>query len=787
MAVPNHLKFTANNPCPVCGGNPNSPRGRGERCWGFYSEDRKYANCTRDQAGGGLTKNASSNTYSHYLVGECRCGKRHTDFNAPAYLPTSTALGINNAPRRSPPLGDPVAIYEYDSGSEPFEVHKFVVDGEKTFRQCRIVDGKRVWSMTGITTTLYHQKEVESADPRETVYKAEGEKNVLALESRGLVATCNPGGAGKWRHDYNETFRDRTVVIIEDNDDAGRAHVQQVAANLYPVAKSVKIVRFPNERKGYDVSDFLEDGGTRKQFDKLVVDTPEWSPVVAGGWGAMEDIPSATEPVPTMPVELLPTPLQPWLAQASERAHIPLELVSMSALSALSSVIGRQVGIKPERYNTYFIVPNLWACTVGTSGSKKTFAVNEGERFLTRLEDEAVEAHDLTSSAREASKSRLKIQIDNANGEIKDALKGTDLGKLDLAERNLAELLDEQKESDPPAKRFKTSDVTIEKLGELLNQNPNGMMVSFDELSAFFGKLNRRDHEADRPFYLTGWNGNTGDIVDRLGRGHVPIPAVTITVNGGMVPGKLERHANDAINGGDNADGLLQRFQLMVYPDKTSFPKYERATSEEDTSLREQAWEVYKRLSDIRHPDNDPDNPKQIPTVQFTDESQDLYTEWLTELDERWRTGMEGMPAFESHVSKYRSLVPSLALIIHLAELPAGEPIGEVPIGALQKALGLCEYLELHARKIYAKEINPGLAGAFALSQKIKSGAVKDGDSIRDIYRKGWSGLSKTAEVFAAVEVLERFGWVRTEQEDTGGRPTDSLSLHPELRGQNNA
>ena len=52
----------------------------------------------------------------------------------------------------------------YDSGSEPFEVHKFMVDGEKTFRQCRIVDGKRVWDMKGVTTTLYHQKEVEDAE-----------------------------------------------------------------------------------------------------------------------------------------------------------------------------------------------------------------------------------------------------------------------------------------------------------------------------------------------------------------------------------------------------------------------------------------------------------------------------------------------------------------------------------------------------------------------------------------------------------------------------------------------
>ena len=787
MTVAKAQKFTANDPCPVCGGNPNSPRGKGERCYGFFSEDRKYANCTRDEFGGSLTKNASSNAYSHYLISECRCGKRHSDFNTPAYTPTSNAQRTNSTPRRSPPLGDPVAIYEYGSGADAFEVHRFEPVGEKkTFLQCRIVDGKRIWNLNGVTTSLYHQKNVESAGLSRTILIPEGEKDVHTLESRGLVATCNPMGAGKWRSHYNPTLTDRTVVIIEDNDNAGREHVEEVAANLYPVAESVKILRIPGLPKGGDVSDFLQAGGTTEQLKEMVDITPEWSPVVAGGWGAMEDIPSATLAVPTLPPELLPEPLREWLVETAKRAHFPLEYVAMPALSALGSVIGRQVGIRPEKFNDHTVVPNLWSAIIGRPGTKKTHAIKQGLRHLTRLEAEAVEAHAEAKTTRETEQLFLKTEIDNLQTEIKAALKGSDQTKIDRLKLDLADLFEQRDKADPPPKRYLTSDPTIEKLGELLNQNPRGLMVFRDELTGWLQSLDKPNRENDRPFYLEGWDGDSGHIVDRLGRGHLPIPAMTLTICGGIVPGKMRKYTDEAVGGGEGSDGLLQRFQLLVWPDDAAFPKWKPATSRESVDAKNEAWAVYKRLSEIEHPDNNPDDPTQIPAVHFTDEAQKEHTTWMTELEDRLHTALESTPAFESHMAKYRSLAPALALIIYLAELPAGEAIGDVPLKPLQMALNLCDLLELHAKKVFSRELNPGLANAFALSQRIEAGAVHDGDKVRDIYRKGWSELSSSRDVFAAVEILERLGWVRVDRGGSGGQATETLSLHPELRGESN-
>jgi len=71
----------------------------------------------------------------------------------------------------------------------------------------------------------------------------EGEKDVDRLRALGMVATCNPMGAGKWKSSYNEYFKGKVVAIIPDNDDVGRAHAQDVARNLYGIAASVKVVK----------------------------------------------------------------------------------------------------------------------------------------------------------------------------------------------------------------------------------------------------------------------------------------------------------------------------------------------------------------------------------------------------------------------------------------------------------------------------------------------------------------------------------------------------------------
>jgi Protein of unknown function (DUF3987) len=170
--------------------------------------------------------------------------------------------------------------------------------------------------------------------------------------------------------------------------------------------------------------------------------------------------------------------------------------------------------------------------------------------------------------------------------------------------------------------------------------------------------------------------------------------------------------------------------------------------------------------------------------VRFADEAQEVFDQWRDELEIRLRT-TELPPPLESHLAKYRSLMPSLALIFHLIEYmddtAEGSAVGLRP--ALQAA-AWCEYLETHARRLYASAENPAMEGARALLDRIRKGDVSDGDSTRSVYRRHWANLSTPKEVNSACTVLEEFGWLRVEAVKTSGRSTTRLRLHPTLREQ---
>lgn len=164
------------------------------------------------------------------------------------------------------------AIYQYDG----FEV---VRTRPKGFYQRR-PDGKGGYinNLKGIVPTLYHQRELESAVLHgDTIFITAGEKDCDALWDIGLVATTNPGGEGKWKAAYSETLHGGNIVVLPDKDETGRKHGHLVAASLYVIAKTLKIVELPGDDVK-DVSDWLEAGGDDLQLKAIVKAVPNWTP-----------------------------------------------------------------------------------------------------------------------------------------------------------------------------------------------------------------------------------------------------------------------------------------------------------------------------------------------------------------------------------------------------------------------------------------------------------------------------------------------------------------------------
>lgn len=126
----------------------------------------------------------------------------------------------------------------------------------KAFR-ARHPDDKRkwIWNLKGVQRILY---KLPSVIKSQQVIIVEGEKDVDKLTELALVATTNPGGAGKWRKEYNHFFKDKEVVLIPDNDQIGKDHIKKIADNLQGLAKSIKMVELPDVGPKGDVSDYLE-------------------------------------------------------------------------------------------------------------------------------------------------------------------------------------------------------------------------------------------------------------------------------------------------------------------------------------------------------------------------------------------------------------------------------------------------------------------------------------------------------------------------------------------------
>lgn len=151
-----------------------------------------------------------------------------------------------------------------------FTVQRFEQPGAiKNFRQWRYDYGAKEWvyNVQGVNLIPYRLPEVVKAD---TVYIVEGEKDVDSLASLGITATCNPGGAGKWRGEFGAYLKGKHVVILPDNDEPGNKHAQDVREKLLPYVASVRVVRLPGLPKKGDVSDWIANGGTADELMRLV-------------------------------------------------------------------------------------------------------------------------------------------------------------------------------------------------------------------------------------------------------------------------------------------------------------------------------------------------------------------------------------------------------------------------------------------------------------------------------------------------------------------------------------
>ena len=397
---------------------------------------------------------------------------------------------------------------------------------------------------------------------------------------------------------------------------------------------------------------------------------------------------------------------------------------------------------------------------------------------------------DLKEAKREIADAKAKIakmhvEVERIVGKVEDHVKEEAIKAAKNGDPfDYAQLIGPAEGETTPLRRFIVNDASIEALGEVLRDNPTGTLVYQDELAGLLALLEKDGNQSLRAFLLQAWSGKEGFTFDRIGRGRRHIESCAVSLLGSIQPGVIATHVRAANGHTAGADGFLQRFSLMVWPDVSRHWKdIDRPLDAEAEWEATDVFHAFENITPARltqqgvKPGRDG-----IPTYRFAPDAQEHFGHWRHDLEHRLRSGTLA-PAMEAHLGKYRKLVPALALLIHAAEVTGGD----VSLSALDRALSWARCLEAHAARVFA-------SGAVAESSAVQSLLKKlcDGTAglpsefkVRDVRNKCWSGLTLTEDAECACELLAEHRWLIATVKPSGshgGRPTTTYHLNPHAR-----
>jgi len=485
-------------------------------------------------------------------------------------------------------------------------------------------------------------------------------------------------------------------------------------------------------------------------------------------WQKIKPIASSLPPVEPLSGIMLPDALRGYVYDVAGRQQSPVDFVAVSCLCGLSALVGNGVRISPKQHDDWQIVPNLWGAIIGRPSAMKSPAMQSALAPVYAIQDDM--RKDWQESQKQASIDDVLNALDEKDRK-KKAAQAFKTGDREAARALLTDGRDDG-EDDAPCPRIVVNDATVEKLGELLNENQRGLLLIRDELAGFLSKMECDDYQSDRAFYLEAFNGDGQFTYDRIGRGTVHIQNATISMVGGIQPSRIAPIVNNAMTGkGD--DGLIQRLQLAVWPDDVHEWKW--IDRNPDREARQAYDAAFKKIYSNQL--GSPDNPL---VMRFSPPAQLMFREWMEETQAEARSGnVSGV--LESHLLKMPKTVASLALIFELVEG------GRFEVGAEATAMALAwaEYLASHARRLYAAGQTMAEDGAkLIIERRHELPALF---TVRDIHQKRWARLADREAVLSAIEILTDANYCRkleASSDRSRGRPTVQYEWNPVLGGR---
>lgn len=541
---------------------------------------------------------------------------------------------------------------------------------------------------------------------------------------------------------------DRKIHIYVDKDKSFTGERESLKAKKYYEELGYEVIlHYPKEKiskntKSLDYNDLLLTGtkiesesDTSKYFQQLKIKHSK---------------PSKLPKVLSLKKEMLPDVLWSYIEDVSYRMSVRPDMVAIPLITAIGSVIGRKYCVQPKRNdNEWKFPPNLWACNVNTSGSKKSATLKSATRFLEERQKSKRLSYQKDKTINETKKSLL-------TRKVKELEKATDFDQMSEQDiREISELKTQIKKLETKPKRYIVNEASLEKLIKLLEENPNGLTLIRDELYGFLSQFSKKGFEGAREFFLESFNGNGSFSRDTLSRGTDTVDNLCISIIAGTQPDIIKKLLDHSVK---HNDGFIQRFQMMSFPDPVDQDVFI------DKAKDELAYQKVENL--FIELDALDDEKEQI--FKFCLEASKEYENFYNQLKQRNINDN----LLESTLQKYDALVAKLSLIFQLVK---DQESKEIDLESLQMALKWADYLESHTVRLYSLTKNKSSIKANII-ERICNNSIYDKMTIRQLFQKNWKDIKQSEEFNQAIEELEDAHILRIEEkQNTNGGPKSKI------------
>lgn len=234
---------------------------------------------------------------------------------------------------------------------------------------------------------------------------------------------------------------------------------------------------------------------------------------------------------PPLPSGLLPQAIEQFATIISQHMGADPSGLAMAALTTCAAAISDGVYVQVKQHDrSWTESARIWTALIGPPSTKKSPIIGAAIKPLAKIDNHLVRQW-----------------------------------QSDWARWNALDKTEKAATLEPLQKRKRIEDTTIEALQEVMRGSTDGVLCVRDELSGWFGSMEKygggKAAATDRAVWLQAFNGGEYSV-NRIGRGVVLLPNLSVSLLGGIQPDAIRKIAADATD-----DGLLQRlFPIVLRP-----------------------------------------------------------------------------------------------------------------------------------------------------------------------------------------------------------------------------